>query len=109
MNPGMTQRPKPIIRRPRRPPPPVFIGAWVKRLGVKQVEIAKKAEIGESYMSLLVSGAKYPGPAVKRAIADALRIPESALHQMPPDEETVRALAGLDPSILARLDPKNPD
>jgi hypothetical protein len=54
-------------------------------------------------MSLIVSGDKYPSPGLLHAIAEAMGVPEHILRQPPPDEATVRATAGLDPAILARL------
>ena len=99
----MTIRPKVPVRRPRRPPPTLYIGEWLRRLGMKQVEVARACEIGESHMSLIVSRGKYPSPGLLAAIADAIGVPEHVLRQPPPDEATVRATAGLDPAILARL------
>jgi transcriptional regulator with XRE-family HTH domain len=99
----MTIRPKVPVRRPRRPPPKLYIGQWLKRLGMKQVEIARACDIGESHMSLIVSGDKYPSPGLLAEVARAMGVPEHVLRQQPPDEATVRATAGLDPAVLARL------
>lgn len=103
----MAQRPKVPVKRPRKPPPKLYIGPWLRRLGLSQVEVATAASIGESHMSLIISGERYPGPGTKAAIADAMGLPEHALRQPPPDEATVAAIAGMDPAVLARLLPKN--
>lgn len=105
----MAHRPKPPVPRPRRRPPPLFIGAWIRRLGLKQVDVARGAGIGESYMSSIVSGNKYPGPAVLAAIASVMGVPEHVLRQPPPDEAAIRAIGDLDPAIISRLQPKHPN
>jgi transcriptional regulator with XRE-family HTH domain len=96
--------------RPRRPPPKLYIGAWLRRLGLKQVDVASAAAIGQSHMSLIVKGERYPGPGTLEAIATAMGVTAETLKKPPPDEATIRATADIDPAILARLGqnlPKN--
>jgi transcriptional regulator with XRE-family HTH domain len=99
----MVKKSKPLVPRPRKPKPPLYVGPWLRRLGLSQVEVAKAADIGESHMSLIISGDRYPGPGALAAIAEAMGLPEAALKRLPPDEATVSAIAGIDPAILARL------
>lgn len=104
MHGGMIQAPKrPIPRGPRRARPPLYIGPWMSRLGLRQVDIAEKVEITASYMSLIVKGDKYPSPGVLRDLAEAMDIPEHLLRQRPPDNLAVQATAGIDAATLARL------
>lgn len=104
----MNQPARRPVKRPRRAPPRLYVGEWIRRLGLKQVEVARSAQIGESYLSLIISHKKYPSVAVLADIAAAMGVPEQALRQPPPDEATVRALSGLDPALLSRLQPKFP-
>jgi len=89
--------------RPRRPPPKLYIGPWIRRLGLKQVEVARGAQIGESHMSLIVKGERYPSPGALEDIAAAMSTTVETLKKPPPDEATIRAAADIDPAILARL------
>jgi hypothetical protein len=89
--------------RPRRPPPKLFIGPWIRRLGLKQVEVARGARIGESHMSLIVKEERYPSPGALEDIASAMGTTVETLKKPPPDEATIRAAADIDPAILARL------
>lgn len=94
--------------RPRRPPPKLYVGEWLRRLGFTQVEIAKAVDIGESHMTLIIQGKRYPSPGLLMAIADAMGLTTELLRHAPPDEETVRAAAELGPSVLARLTQNGP-
>ncbi len=89
--------------RPRRPPPPLYIGQWIRRFGLTQVEVARGARIGESHMSLIVKGERYPGPGTLEDIATAMGVTAETLKKPPPDDATILAAAGIDPAILARL------
>lgn len=89
--------------RPRRPNPPLYIGQWIRRLGLKQVDVARGARIGESYMSSIIKGDKYPRPGILEDIAGAMGLTVEALKKPPPDDHAIRATAGLDAETLARL------
>lgn len=104
---GMVRKAKiPVVgigSRPRRPPPTLYIGPWLRKLGLKQVEVARAARIGESHMSLIVKGDRYPSPGTLEDIAAAMGVTVETLKKPPPDEATIRAMADIDPAILARL------
>ena len=89
--------------RPRRAPPALYIGPWIRRLGLTQVEVAKGARIGESHMSLIIKGERYPSAGALEDIAVAMGTTVETLKKPPPDEATIRAAADIDPAILARL------
>lgn len=89
--------------RPRRAPPRLYIGEWLRRLGFTQVAIARAVEIGESHMTLIIQRKRYPSPGLLIAIADAMGVTSEMLRRPPPDEETIRAASGIDPGTLARL------
>lgn len=99
----MTLKAKTVVRRPRRPPPKLYIGPWIRRLGLKQVTVAKEAGIGESFMSSIVAGDKYPSPGVLADIAKAMGVSEHELRAPPPDEDLIRAAAAISPETLAKL------
>lgn len=104
---NMIKRPKSLIggvgSRPRRPNPPLYIGQWIRRLGMRPVDVARGADIGESHMSLIISGKKYPSAGVLEDIAATMGLTADALKKPPPDDAAIRAMAGLDPGTIARL------
>lgn len=89
--------------RPRRPPPKLYIGQWIRRLGLKQVEVARAARIGESHLSLIIKGDRYPSAGALEDIAAAMGTTTDTLKRAPPDDDTIRAAAEIDPATLARL------
>lgn len=99
----MTLRARPVVRRPRLPKPKLYVGPWLRRLGMKQVEIAREVGVGESHMALIVKGDRYPSPGLLSAIAIAMGVTEMDLRRPPPDEAVIRAAAGISPETLARL------
>lgn len=70
---------------------------------MKQVEVARAAGIGESHMSLIIKGERYPSPGALEDIATAMGTNSETLKKAPPDEAALRAIADIDPSILALL------
>lgn len=89
--------------RPRRPNPTLYIGQWIRKLGLKQVDVARAAKIGESHMSLIIKGDRYPSHGALEDIALAMDTAVETLKKPPPDDATVRAAAQIDPATLARL------
>ena len=104
---GMSKSPKVPSKgpgsRPRRAPPRLYVGEWLRRLGYSQVAIARAVEIGESHMTLIIQRKRYPSPGLLIAIAEAMGLTSELLRHPPPDEDTIRATAGIDPQIIARL------
>lgn len=104
---GMSKSPKVPLKgpgsRPRRPPPKLYIGEWLRRLGFTQVAIARAVEIGQPHMTLIIQRKRYPSPGLLIAIASAMGVTSEMLRRPPPDEETIRAAAGIDAETLARL------
>lgn len=91
-------------RRPRRLPPPNYVGGWIVALGAQPSEVAQKAQMSESYLSQIINGRKKnPGRAIIDDIGRALGIPSYLLYQPPPTKEVIEAARQLGPSILTRL------
>jgi len=89
-----------MARRPRK----LYIGEWIFRFSHKPVEIAKLANIGESYLSQLISGKKKnQSAAVLIDIANVLRISMDDLYQPPPPSSVAEATERLTPSQIAVL------
>ncbi len=74
------------------------------RLGRKAVEIARAADVTESYISELASGKK-PNPSlpVLFAIVDELGISVNDLRRPPPPASALEAAQKLDPGQIAAL------
>lgn len=82
----------------------LFLGQWLRRLGLRQVDVAKGSGIGESYLSLLISDPnKKPTPDVLLALSDELGVPVNALYRMPPPWTEIEAKVQLTPAQIARL------
>lgn len=95
--PGMARSPRPQYR-------PLFIGPWIIRLGRKPSEIAKAVGVGESYLSLLISGdKKNPSGALLLAISEELGISVNDLYRRPPSQEVTDAVTTLRPDQVAAL------
>lgn len=92
-------------RKPRAPPKPLFIGAWIRLFRLKQVEVATKAGINEGYLSELIKGTNKVNPsyAVLSAIATAIGIPVDYLEKAPPDKQFIATVSGIDPEVLRRI------
>src|SRR5581483_2986462 len=82
--------------KPRRPAAPsrarpvrkLYIGEWIRALGIKQVEVVRATGINEGYLSSLISGArKNPSFEVLNQIAEFLGIPVGYFNRPPPDRE----------------------
>lgn len=82
----------------------LFVGEWVRALGIKQVEIVRATGINEGYLSELMNGRKKnPSFAILTQIAEFLGIPVSYFNRAPPDREFIAEAAELDPKVLAKL------
>lgn len=70
----------------RRPSRPLKLGAWIDYLGLRQVDIAKEAGIGESYLTQLKKNPrKRPSVEVLFAIATAMKFDNpNDLYEDPP-------------------------
>lgn len=97
-NPRMGKRPKPPAGVPHKPGEEIHLGEWLHVLDVPQNEVAKAAGIGESYLSLIISGQK-KNPAIRilLAISRHLGISVNDLYTAPPSKSEVEALGGLSP------------
>lgn len=81
-----------------------YLGPWIARLGRKPSEIAKAVGIGESYLSLLISGdKKNPSGALLIDISEELGITVNDLTRRPPDHDVTDAITQLRPDQLATL------
>lgn len=94
---GMAAKPSPRFR-------PLHIGPWIVRLGRKPSEVAKKVGIGESYLSLLISGdKKNPSGQLLLAISEELGISVNDLYRHPPASDITARVSELRPDQLAVL------
>lgn len=97
------------VQRPRKQTP-LYIGEWLARLGMKPVEVARGVGISEAYLSELISNKKKdPSFSVLSDIADFMGVQIDHLRRPPPRVETVEAVSGLSPEILARLKSTRPE
>jgi transcriptional regulator with XRE-family HTH domain len=89
----------------------VFVGQWIRALGKRPRDVARATEINEGYLSELINGKKKnPSPASLAAIAACLDIPMTYLYRLPPPQDTIDQIAGLDPATISRLGtPEKPD
>jgi transcriptional regulator with XRE-family HTH domain len=82
----------------------LYVGEWIRALGLKQVEVVRGTRINEGYLSELVSGKKRnPSYDILCQIADFLGIPVSYFGRPPPDRGFIEEAADLDPKVLAKL------
>lgn len=86
--------------------PRLKIGAWIKRLGLKQADIAKEAGIGEPHLSLIIKGEKNPSLWVFLDIARAMGFdnPNDLFEEPPPLNISATDLAAI--SRMHRKPPK---
>lgn len=89
--------------RPRKPKPPLYVGRWLRALGLSQIEVGAKAGISKAMMSQIVSEERYPGPGNIDALEAAMGLPEGSLRRPPPDAGILDAISSIDPAIIARL------
>lgn len=89
---------------PEIPPPPLYLGGWLDRLGLKQNAVAVAAQIGKAYMSQLCSGKRDdPKAAVLYRISEAIGVVMNDLYKPPPPRMDVARLRQYDPRTLDRL------
>lgn len=103
----MAKAAKIVVKRPRKAKPPLYVGVWLRRLELQQRAVAKAAGIGESFLSSIIAGDKYPSATTLMDLAKAMKIPAEKLQEPPPPIDVAQAAAGLDPEILIRLSRRN--
>lgn len=100
----MAGKPKNRRAAPQRQFRKLYIGEWIRALGVRQVDVVRATRINEGYLSELISGGKKnPSFDVLNQVADFLGVPVSYFNRPPPDREFITEAAELDPKVLARL------
>ncbi|XUM21019.1 helix-turn-helix domain-containing protein [Bradyrhizobium oligotrophicum S58] len=100
----MAQRPKTTRAAAQRQFRKLYIGEWIRALGMRQVDVVRATGINEGYLSSLISGGKKnPSFEMLNQIADFLGIPISYFNRPPPDREFLAEASGLDPRVLQRL------
>lgn len=84
---------------------PLYIGQWIRALGVRQIDVVRATGMNEGYLSELCSGKskKNPSRALLQSIADALDIPVDYLRRPPPDQHFIQQASQIDPAIISRL------
>lgn len=107
-------RPSGMPRKRKDPPPSkprkLQLGAWLDRLGVRQIRVAEAVNVTPTYINELCSGAKTnPSNGILLDIAQFLGIPAESLYKLPPSGETAREVDGLSPAVLAKLREPEPE
>lgn len=83
---------------------PLYIGEWIKALGMKQVDVARAAGIGKSYLNLICSRKrKNPAYQIILKIADAMDMSVLDLQTPPPDNEFIEKSKNISPRAMIRL------
>ena len=100
--------PRPLGKKVRRHTPtpikPLYLGAWIRKLGYRPAEVARGTGLNEGYLSQLISGKKTnPSRVALAAIAEFLDVHVAVFDSPPPDQPTLDTLSRLDPQLLARL------
>lgn len=82
----------------------LYIREWADRLGRKQVEVAKAAGVGQSFMSLVFKGEK-PGMSVEAllGISELFGLSVNDLFRPPPERDVTERFAQLRPDQVAAL------
>lgn len=89
---------------PQRQFKKLYIGEWIRALGLRQVDVVRGTGINEGYLSSLISGGKKnPSFDLLNQVADFLGIPISYFNRPPPDKEFLAEAAELDPKVLTKL------
>lgn len=98
-------KPKPDDDDPELPP--LFVGEWLARLGIKPTKIAADANVNEGYLSEVIAGGKRnPGRLWLAKVAKAAGIPPHYFNVPPPPVSAINALSQFDTATLDRLKPK---
>ena len=93
-----------MAKRPTRQIRKLYISEWIARLGRHQSEIAEAVGIGDSYMSLLVSGRKNnPSGQLLFEISEVLGLSVNDLYRQPPPASAIEAAESLTPQQIATL------
>lgn len=96
------------LKTPRKAPQrqfrKLYIGEWIRALGLRPVDVVRGTGINEGYLSSLISGSK-ANPSFDKIsqVADFLGIPVSYFNRPPPDRDFIAEAAELDPKVLAKL------
>lgn len=103
-NRGMVKSPRKRRRRENRAPPPVlYVGQWIRALGLIPADVAKGLKMNEGYLSQIINNTRVPSVAMLNEIADFLEIPAEYFKKPPPSKEFIAQASEIDPKILARL------
>lgn len=75
--------------------PPIYIGEWIAYLGRRQVEVAERAGMSESQLSLVITGQRQYIQGKLEAIANELGIERIDLFRPPTENPDWISLGGL--------------
>lgn len=97
----MSRRGKHIFKQGTRS---LRLGKWLRRLGMKQNQVADSLRITESYVSDLVNDPTVnPSPVLLLELSELLDITVNDLYNDPPDGDDVDNMGGVGPKALKRL------
>jgi hypothetical protein len=106
---------KPPAKPPRMPAgasartnPPLWVGAWIRRMRAKPADVARQSGVNEGYISEI---SKFDGkpfdkavsPSILKKIGDVIGISPAAFFAPPPDQDAIDQLRNLPPEVLAKL------
>lgn len=70
--------------------------------GLSQKDLAKRAKIDPSYVSLLEAGERLPGPRAMRRIATALKVPMPVITLLASEKSDLRGIDEEQAAVLGR-------
>lgn len=92
------------FNKSKRPFRELYIGQWIRALGMRPIDVVKGTGLNEGYLSELINGKKKnPSGTTLIQLAEFLDIPMSYLYKPPPPQEVINQASDIDPSILKRL------
>lgn len=102
--PGMARSLRNARRRARPTPAPLFIGEWIRALGMRPADVARATGRNEGYLSELVNNKKKnPSLGMQQEIAEVLGIPVHYFQRPPPRKDFIEEARQLDPAVIDRL------
>lgn len=103
-NRGMVKSPRNRRRRENRAPPPVlYVGQWIRALGLIPATVAKGLKMNEGYLSQIINNTRVPSVAMLNEIAGFLDIPAEYFKRPPPTSDFLAKVSEIEPKVLERL------
>jgi transcriptional regulator with XRE-family HTH domain len=103
----MVKNPK--AKQPVEPPEvdddKLYLGEWLKALGIRPAKVARETGINEGYLSSLISGRKRnPTRSILLRIAKSIGIEWHLLYEPPPPKAVIEQIKKYGTGVLQRLE-----